>query len=88
MVLVFCEQDVDIFCSPITVMEKEIATGMSAEYAAQLILKAITNKQQDLLVGPLLHRLAVYGRVLVPTLFAQIMAARAAKQRKLEAKNT
>ena len=68
-------------------MEKELQTGMSADYAANRILKAVMYRQEDVLLGPLVHRLAVYGRILLPAIFFRLMAARAVKGRKEQEKD-
>ena len=52
----------------------EIERGMSAESCAEGIINSIRFYDTDLLIGPLTHRLAVYIRVLCPSLYNYIMS--------------
>jgi len=42
--------------------------GMTPQYAAQQILQAIASQQHEVVVASPLHRMAVYLRVLSPSL--------------------
>ncbi|XP_006824770.1 dehydrogenase/reductase SDR family protein 7-like [Saccoglossus kowalevskii] len=59
------------------VMDKTIETGMSPEYVADNIMKAIVTKTNDVVLGPFTHKAAIYLRTLLPTVFDMIMASRA-----------
>ncbi|GAB1598871.1 dehydrogenase/reductase SDR family protein 7-like [Argonauta hians] len=63
------------------VLDDTIAKGMKADYVAKEILDMVKWKKQDVLLGPLHHRLACYLRVICPNIFFQIMAKRALKER-------
>lgn len=66
------------------VTSPEISTGMSPESAAQRILLAVERKESDVLIGPCVHRLAVYLRCLMPNIYFKVMSHRA----KAECKDT
>lgn len=64
------------------VMDDTIASGMKSEYAATRILDAVTCHKNEVLLAPLVHRMAVYLRNIFPDLYFRIMLARANKQKK------
>lgn len=68
------------------VMDETQARGMSAEHVAQRILNAIACRENEVLVAPLVHRIAVYLRNILPDLYFRIMLARANKQHKENSK--
>src|SRR6218665_1117442 len=70
----------------IVVMDETQVRGMSAEYVAQRILNAIACRDNEVLVAPLVHRIAVYLRNILPDFYFQIMQARAKKQCKEKSK--
>lgn len=67
-------------------MDETQARGMSAEHVAQRILNAIACRENEVLVAPLVHRIAVYLRNILPDLYFRIMLARANKQHKENSK--
>jgi len=50
---------------------------MNAEYVANCIVEAVSAEDAEVLIGPLLHRFAVYLRNLLPNVFFSAMARRA-----------
>lgn len=64
------------------VMDETTASGMRPEYVAQRILDAVVCRKNEILLAPLVHRLAVYLRNIFPDLYFQIMLTRANKQKK------
>ena len=57
--------------------DKAIESGMSPESVADRILEAVCARDSEVLIGPLLHRVAVYLRNLLPNVFFAVMARRA-----------
>jgi len=51
--------------------------GMTPQYAAQQILQAIASQQHEVVVASPLHRMAVYLRVLSPSLLDWILRFKA-----------
>ena len=68
-------------------MDATTATGMSPLYVAEEIFAAVTFQKDDILLAPLIHRLAVYIRNICPGLFMKLMKSRAKKQRNEIEKN-
>jgi dehydrogenase/reductase SDR family protein 7B len=67
-------------------MDETISTGMSTEYVARQILRAVAIEQSELLIGPFTHRLATYLRNFLPDVFCHIMAKRALRHSEQERK--
>jgi len=59
-------------------MDEATAKGYSAEYVAERTFRAIMNGEKDVLIAPILPRIALRMRQLLPTLYFFIMARRAA----------
>ncbi|XP_033737499.1 dehydrogenase/reductase SDR family protein 7-like [Pecten maximus] len=64
------------------VEEKEIATGMKPEYVARQILFSVIERRDEVVLGPLHHRLAIVLRTLSPYIYFLIMKHRANSSRK------
>ena len=62
---------------PFTVTDATTLHGMTPQYAAQQILQAIASKQHEVTVASPLHKMAVYLRVLSPSLLDWILRLRA-----------
>ena len=60
-----------------TVMDTTTLHGMTPQYAAQQILQAIASQQHEVIVAAPLHRMAVYLRVLSPSLLDWILRFKA-----------
>lgn len=67
--------------------EKELNQGMKPEYVARRIVRAVTERSDDVVVGPIHHRLAIVLRTLSPFLYFRIMIQRANSSRKQYLKN-
>ncbi|PSN41085.1 Dehydrogenase/reductase SDR family protein 7 [Blattella germanica] len=62
------------------VMDKNTAEGYKPEYCAEEIVKAIVHYKKELVITPLVPRLARLIRTLAPSLYFRIMAKRALKR--------
>ena len=62
-------------------MDETTSGGMSPEYVADSIVGCLINGNEELLLAPVLHHLAIILRTLSPTLITRIMKKRAATQR-------
>ena len=67
-----------------SVMDANLANGMTSQYVANRILQAVARQHSDIVVGALLHRTVVIVRTLWPSLFFWVMARRARKTEKLK----
>ncbi|XP_069124676.1 LOW QUALITY PROTEIN: dehydrogenase/reductase SDR family protein 7-like [Argopecten irradians] len=74
--------------SPYGVEEKEIANGMKPEYVARQILWSVIERRDEVVLGPLHHRLAIVLRTLSPYIYFLIMKHRANSSRKQYVKKT
>lgn len=61
------------------VTDTNIAKGMSAEYLAEEIVLQAATGEEDVIVGPFIHRLAPHLNVLFPGLMRMVMKLRAKK---------
>ncbi|CAL7947682.1 unnamed protein product [Xylocopa violacea] len=66
------------------VMDKTTQEGYSPEYVADRILKAVLRQEKDVIITPLSPKLALYLRVLCPSLYFWVMQRRARKTAKEE----
>ncbi|CAL4099355.1 unnamed protein product, partial [Meganyctiphanes norvegica] len=62
-------------------MDATTASGMKPSYVAEKVVDSIIWKQEDVILAPLLHRLVICLRVLMPSLYRYIMRLRADKQK-------
>ena len=58
-------------------MDPETANGYTPDFIAERTFKAIVNGEKDVLVTPLLPKLAIFLRYLLPNLYFITMARRA-----------
>lgn len=65
-------------------MDKTTATGRDPVDVAHCVLKAVNQRQKDVVLAGLLPTVAVYIRTLWPTLFFKLMASRARKEQRLK----
>ncbi|XP_064594422.1 dehydrogenase/reductase SDR family protein 7-like [Liolophura sinensis] len=63
------------------VIDKTTASGMTPQEAAQAVLQTVTYRHQDVVLSSITHKLAIYIRTLLPSLFFWIMLKRAKKYR-------
>jgi len=68
--------------------DKAIAAGMSPDYVADCILHAVCAQDSEVLIGPLLYRVAVYLRNFLPNVFFSVMARRAWQESVLYSKES
>ncbi|KAB7494053.1 Dehydrogenase/reductase SDR family protein 7-like [Armadillidium nasatum] len=68
------------------VMDKTTASGMLPKVVAEKIVKAIVNKDTEVLICPFLHKLIVCIRLCAPSLYFYIMKIRSWNTRKKELK--
>ncbi|OWF52725.1 Dehydrogenase/reductase SDR family member 7B [Mizuhopecten yessoensis] len=73
--------------SPYGVEEKDITNGMKPEYVARQILLSVIERRDEVVLGPLHHRLAIVLRTLSPYIYFFIMKHRANSSRKQYLKN-
>lgn len=52
---------------------KNIATGLSPQYVAERVMKAVKGGEKDVVISPLTPRLAILIRYLMPSLYFWIM---------------
>jgi len=64
--------------------DHHIASGMSPLYVAEQIYAAVVCKKRDVVLGPVHHKLAIFGRTLAPYLFSLIMQKRAITEKSHE----
>lgn len=64
-------------------MDSTTANGMSPEYVAEQIVGCIISGYEELLLAPFSHRLAIMLRTFTPSIIANIMKRRAAKEKDL-----
>ena len=57
--------------------DKAVESGMSPDYVANCILQAFCAQDSEVLIGPLLHRITVYLRNILPNAYFSVMARRA-----------
>ncbi|XP_028131551.1 dehydrogenase/reductase SDR family protein 7-like [Diabrotica virgifera virgifera] len=60
-------------------MDSNTENGYSPEYVAKTILKAVAEKKKEIIVAPLLPRVAIFLRNFLPSVFFLVMAKRAKK---------
>lgn len=63
-------------------MDKTTESGMDPVYVAEQILSAIIWQKDDVILAPLLHKLVIFIRTFIPTLYFKIMSMRAKSQRR------
>lgn len=63
-------------------MDETTLSGMPVDTVAERILHAVIFSEDDVLLAPLAHRVAVVLRAVAPGIFFWLMALRAQKQRK------
>ena len=61
-------------------MDENTEQGYSAGWVAGRVVEAVVTGEKELVLAPLLHRLAMVLRILVPSLYFWIMKGRAAKE--------
>jgi len=61
----------------VAVAETAIQSGMSPEFVAGRILEAVCTRDSEVLIGPLLYRVAVYLRNFLPNVYFSVMRRRA-----------
>jgi dehydrogenase/reductase SDR family protein 7B len=54
-------------------MTRNIETGLSSEYVAERVFKAVQNREKDLVISPLIPKIAIFLRYLTPTIYFFIM---------------
>lgn len=64
------------------VVDKTTASGRDPRNVAQLILKAVRQRSNDVIVAGFMPNVAIYLRTLWPALFFKIMSSRARKEQK------
>jgi len=62
-------------------LDPTTAEGYSPEHVAQEVVRAVSRGREEVVVAPLLHKLAIIIRTLAPALFFGLMAQRAKKDR-------
>lgn len=60
-------------------MDSTIASGYRPEYVAEEILKAVIHGKKDLVIAPLVPRVAIFLRSFAPSLYFRVMEKRARK---------
>lgn len=58
-------------------MDDTTMNGYSPQYVAQRILKAVLNGEREVVIAPLFHRMAIYIRTIIPSLYFYLMQRRA-----------
>lgn len=66
-------------------MDKSTAQGWDPVDIAHAVLKAVRQRQKDIVLAGPLPTVAIYLRTLWPALFFKLMASRAKKEQKLKA---
>jgi dehydrogenase/reductase SDR family protein 7B len=59
-------------------MDSVIANGYKPEYVAEKILSAVVQGKEELIISPVIPRLAILIRTIAPSLYFWIMKRRAA----------
>jgi len=62
-------------------MDPNTASGYSAEYVASEVIKGILRQDKEIVLAPLMHRVAIVLRAVFPSLYFKIMESRAQKQK-------
>lgn len=70
------------FFPVLSVLDKNTAQGCDPKHVAQAVLKAVRQRNDDVILAGPLPSLAIYLRTLWPALFFKLMASRARKQQK------
>lgn len=70
------------FLPVLSVLDKNTAQGRDPRYVARTVLKAVRQKNNDVILAGPLPSLAMYLRTLWPALFFKLMASRARKEQK------
>ncbi|XP_013384795.1 dehydrogenase/reductase SDR family protein 7-like [Lingula anatina] len=68
------------------VMDKTTETGMSPEYVASKVLKAVQEQKNELILAPFTVTVAVFLRTFCPSLYFSLMKKRAAHQKQDQCK--
>lgn len=63
------------------VMDQTTQSGMEPEAVARRVLQCVVNQEPEVVIAPLVHRLAIVLRAVAPALYFALMAKRARKQR-------
>ena len=63
-------------------MDKYTQAGMKPEVVAARVLEAVVHGDKEVVLAPLVHRVATVIRTLCPSLFFYLMFSRARQQRK------
>lgn len=63
-------------------MDKTTAEGMKPESVAESIVNCLLSGEEDVILAPASHQLAIILRSLTPTLISRIMKLRASRQRR------
>jgi len=63
-------------------MTEAINTGLSPEYLSERTLKAVINREKDIVVSPITPKAAIFLRYLAPSVFFFLMRYRARKTNK------
>lgn len=66
----------------LSVLDKNTAQGRDPKHVAQAVLKAVRQRNDDVILAGPLPSLAIYLRTLWPALFFKLMASRARKEQK------
>ena len=66
----------------ISVVDNTTAGGMPADEVATVILQTVQGSKSEVVPAPLLYRLLIVLRTLLPNIFFKVMNIRAKKQRK------
>ena len=67
---------------PFSEMDSTTASGMKPTFVAHRILKAVKFKENDIVLAPILHKLVIFIRTCIPSLFFLIMNHRAKSGKK------
>lgn len=70
------------FFPVLSVLDKNTAQGRDPKHVAQAVLKAVRQRNDDVILAGPLPSLAIYLRTLWPALFFKLMASRARKEQK------
>ncbi|CAG2199603.1 DHRS7B [Mytilus edulis] len=68
-------------------MDKTTQSGMAPSYVAEKILSAVEFEQNEVILAPVHHKIAIYLRTIVPNLFFKLMKSRAKSGKKDYEKN-
>ncbi|XP_063443695.1 dehydrogenase/reductase SDR family member 7B-like isoform X3 [Mytilus trossulus] len=63
-------------------MDKTTQSGMAPSYVAEKILSAVEFEQNEVILSPVHHKIAIYLRTIVPNLFFKLMKSRAKSGKK------